>query len=83
MDKHLKLDSGAFYSIQLQGILSQDWADQFGNLRVHTYHAGDERKPPVTTVVGEMVDQAALTGLINLAYSLGMPLLSVTYLGNS
>ena len=50
---------------------------------VHTYHAGDERKPPVTTVVGEMVDQAALTGLINLAYSLGMPLLSVTYLGNS
>jgi hypothetical protein len=83
MDKRLSLNSSAFYSIQLQGALKQNWADQFGLLQVHTYYSEDTSKPPVTTVVGEVIDQAALTGFINLVYSLGMPLLSVTYLGNT
>ena len=81
MSEHLSIDSGAFYSIQLQGSLDQSWADNYGNLKVVTYQGADNSRPPVTTVVGEIVDQAALSGLLSLAYSLGLPLLSVTYLG--
>lgn len=80
MGKKLTHDCGAFYTIQLQGILDQNWADQYGDLKVLLYHSEDSHKPPVTTVVGAVVDQAALMGFLNLAYDLGMPLLSVTYL---
>lgn len=83
MKNHLSFTSGAYYSIQLQGILGQNWADQFGNLKVLTFHSNDTHRPPVTTVVGEVVDQAALAGFLNLVYDLGMPLLSVTYLGHA
>ncbi len=81
MARRLSHDGSAYYSIQLQGILDQSWADNFGNLKVQTFSSNDSHRPPVTTVVGEVVDQAALAGLLNLVYDLGLPLLSVTYLG--
>lgn len=77
----LSIEGKAYYSIQLQGVLDQFWADQFGNLKVLTFPANDMHRPPVTTIVGEVVDQAALTGFLNLVFDLGMPLISVTYLG--
>lgn len=81
MDKHLSHDSKAYYSIHLQGVLDQSWADQFGDLKVLTFPTSDAQRPPVTTIVGEVIDQAALAGFLNLVYDLGMPLISVTYLG--
>ncbi|MFN2122392.1 MAG: hypothetical protein ACK2U0_18515 [Candidatus Promineifilaceae bacterium] len=81
MDNRLSHDSSAYYSIQFQGVLDQNWADQFGHLKVLTFYSSDSHRPPVTTVVGEVVDQAALAGLLNLVYDLGLPLLSVTCLG--
>jgi hypothetical protein len=71
----------AFYSIQLQGILDQNWADQFGDFKILTFQSNDSTRLPVTTIVGEVVDQAALTGFLNLVYNLRMPLISVTHLG--
>lgn len=81
MSDRLSIDGKAYYSIQLQGILDQNWADQFGNLKVQNFPAVSTGRSPVTTVVGEVVDQAALTGFLNLVYDLGFPLISVTYLG--
>lgn len=81
MEGKLSIDGKAYYSIQLQGALNQDWADQFGNLKVLIYPSNDAVRPPVTTIVGEVFDQAALTGFLNLVYDLGLPLISVTYLG--
>ena len=83
MENHLSFNSGAFYSIQLQGVLDQNWANQFGSLKVLTFESNDSHRPPVTTVIGEVVDQAALAGFLNLVYDLGIPLLSVTYLGDA
>ncbi|MFN2141955.1 MAG: hypothetical protein ACK2U5_15830 [Candidatus Promineifilaceae bacterium] len=73
-------DCGAFYTIQLQGILDQNWVDQYGDFNVLTIHSEDAHQPPVTIVVGTVVDQAALMGFLNLVYDLGMPLLSVAHL---
>ena len=81
MNSSLSLNGIAYYSIQLRGILDQDWADPFGDLRVFTTFIQESERAPVTTIVGGVADQAALSGFLNLVYSLGLPLLSVTYLG--
>jgi len=78
-DPRLSLDGRATYRITLQGLLDLSWADELGNMRIrHTRQAG---KAPITTLTGEVTDQAALTGLLNFVYNLGFPLISVTYLG--
>jgi hypothetical protein len=82
MSDSLSIHGKAYYSIQLQGALDQNWADQFGDLKAITFHAKESFRSPVTTIVGEVFDQAALLGLLNLVYDLGLPLLSVTYLGH-
>jgi hypothetical protein len=37
----------------------------------------------LTTLTGVVKDQAALAGILNLVYDLGMPLMSVEYLGST
>ena len=37
---------------------------------------------PVTVLQGDVVDQAALLGILNLVYDLGLPLLSVQCLAH-
>lgn len=81
MHTHPTVYGSAFYSIQLQGILDPDWAEEFGKLKVITVRDQDSGQEPVTTLIGQVTDQAALAGLLNLANSLGLPLLSVTFLG--
>ena len=41
------------------------------------------RGPIVTTLTGELVDQAALMGVLNSLYDMGYPLLKVERLGPS
>jgi hypothetical protein len=75
----LSLDKHAPYRIVLQGVLDPSWADELGNMHIeHTREAG---APPLTIITGEVVDQAALSGLLNLIYNLGYPIISVNYLG--
>lgn len=83
MSDYLSIDSKACYSIQVQGVLDQNWVDQFGELKAITVLAKDGLYTPVTTIIGEVVDQSALFGLLNLVYDLGLPLLSATHLGRT
>jgi hypothetical protein len=77
----LSIDTPATYCIRFQGLLNPSWAFEFGHMRIeHTRNAGE---PPVTTMTGRVVDQAALAGILNLVYDLGYPLLSVKYLGKA
>jgi hypothetical protein len=46
-----------------------------GNMHIATEHVGDQQC--ITTLSGSVVDQAALMGVLNLAYDLGLVLLSV------
>jgi hypothetical protein len=81
MNPPLSLDSPAFYRITLQGLLDPSWAYELGHLRVQ--HRIQGANPPTTTITGEVADQAALAGVLSLVYSLGYPLISVTYLGEA
>jgi hypothetical protein len=59
------------YEIRLKGHLDHRWADQFAHMRFT--HANDG----TTILVGPVVDQAALHGLLRKVRDLGLPLLSV------
>ena len=71
----LTLLKPATYRISVQGAINRDWKDYFRTLSVSTASPNDHR--PVTTLTGQVADQAALVGLINALYGLGLPLLSV------
>ena len=59
------------YEIKLKGHLNESWADWFEGL---TFIHEDDG---TTTITGEIVDQAALHGLLKKIRDLGLPLLSV------
>jgi len=71
----LTLSQPATYEIRVPGALDPSWSDWAGGMRIAFECEADG--PPVTTLIGEVADQAALQGLLRRLYSLGLPLLSV------
>ena len=60
-----------FYEIRVRGHLDDRWSDWLGGLAVQRQEDG------TTLLVGPVVDQAALHGVIIRIRDLGLPLLSV------
>lgn len=75
----ISIDTRAAYRITIQGSLDPTWVTDMCDIRVS--QAGGPGKRAVTTLTGELEDQAVLMGILNLVYDLGYPLLSLTYLG--
>jgi hypothetical protein len=65
-------DPGDWYEIHLRGRLDQRWASWFDGMTVSTDADG------TTVIRGQVMDQAALHGLLARLRDLGLPLLSVT-----
>ncbi len=65
----------AIYQIRIKGHLGPEWTDWFGGLLVTLEDNGD------TLLMGPVVDQAALHGLLRQVRDMGMPLLSVVRFG--
>ena len=59
------------YRFRVRGHLDPRWSDWFGGLAIHLQQDG------TTLLVGPVVDQAALHGVIARIRDLGLPLLSV------
>jgi hypothetical protein len=74
----LSLDQPATYRIKVPGKLDASWADWIGSMKYIILSDGDE--PPVATLTGTF-DQAALQGALRRLYSLGLPLISVIWIG--
>jgi hypothetical protein len=65
----------AYYRIYLQGILDPVWARDYVDLKLECVHVSPTQD--VTTLKGEVIDQAELMGILNMMYDLGLPLLGV------
>lgn len=67
----------AAYQIKVPGHLDTSWSqwDERMAISVDCENEGQ----PVTTLTG-IIDQAALQGLLRRLYSLGLPLISVTWI---
>jgi hypothetical protein len=74
----LTTSSPATYYIQVQGWLNESWSEDLGGLTISARLDADRR--PVTTLTGELLDQAALLGVLTQVYDLGLPLMLVQWL---
>ncbi len=68
---HPDPDPPALYEIRLKGRLSTDWSPWFDGLTIIHDDEGNTR------LAGQVVDQAALYGLLDKARDLGLTLLAV------
>jgi hypothetical protein len=68
----------ASYQIRTKGTLGAHWSDRLGGMRITTSKQGDHEL--VTELFGQLLDQAALLGVLNALYDLHLPILSVTCL---
>lgn len=71
MADETRLETGPVYEITVRGIIGEEWSGWFDGMMI-TPQAGGE-----TLLVGPVVDQAALYGLLCKIHNLGLPLLSV------
>ena len=77
----IKLDQPATYLIEVQGALDPSWSEALGELQIE--HRLGVEGGAITRLTGKVADQAALAGVLNLTFMLGMPLLAVTCLSTS
>ena len=68
-------DSPATYRIGVQGRIPARWCDRLEGMTIT--ERAPEAEPSVTTLLGELSDQAALAGVLNTLYELHLPVLSV------
>jgi hypothetical protein len=70
--QHYRPEQPAHYEIQVQGQITKYWLDNFDGI---TVSVEGEDGWAVTTLRGQIADQAALYGLLQQLYTLGLVLL--------
>jgi hypothetical protein len=68
-------DCPATYQIGVLGCIPARWCDRLEGMAITEPSPEDES--PVTTLLGELSDQAALAGVLNTLYELHLPVLTV------
>ena len=68
-------DIPATYQIVVQGQVDTTWLDRLEGMTI--FQAVKEDNSPITTLEGELNDQAALAGVLNTLYELQLTVLSV------
>ena len=74
----VEFEGPATYQIVVRGFLDEKLSDRLGGMRITSESRGDEK--PVTTLVGPLLDQAQLSGVLNALYEIHLPILSVEIL---
>jgi hypothetical protein len=71
----IPFDSPAIYQISVLGKIDPTWSDRLEGMAIClvTVDAGSQ----ITTLIGELTDQAALAGVLDTIYELHLPVLSV------
>jgi hypothetical protein len=65
----------AIYRIVVQGTVSQDWSGRLGGMEMTT--SSQEGGAPQTILIGRILDQSALRGVLETLYALHLPILEV------
>jgi len=73
--KNLKFDTPAVYRIRVKGHIDDSLSDQLNGMVIT--RAFTAEKQPMTILVGQVMDQAALSGVLNELYELHLSLLTV------
>ena len=74
-DDDMEFDGPSVYRIRVRGRVSASWSGRLGGLTITVFSA--DTGPWVTSLVGELSDQADLAGVLNTLYGLHLPVVSV------
>jgi len=72
--QRISLDEPAVYQLQVQGMISEHWLGYFDEMKISVE---GEDGTAITTLIGQIVDQAALQGMLQKIYTLGLVLVKV------
>ena len=75
LKKGLKFETPATFRIRVQGELDESWSEQLGGMSISVTRSADCL--PVSTLIGQLLDQAALAGVLNTLYEMHLPLIAV------
>ena len=73
--KPLRPWSQAHYRIEVQGEITESWADIFSGMQITTRKRADQIV--ITSLSGRVMDQAELTGILNNLAEIHLPILLV------
>ena len=74
---NLSVVSPAEYKISVAGFLEESLSDRLGGLSIQTIESDQHTSRPVTILRGQLIDQAALFGVLNALYNMRLPLIAV------
>ena len=72
----MPVNNTAIYQIRVQGQIDPSWSDWLGGLTITPQPGGE------TLLVGPIVDQAALHGILDRLYAMNLTILSVVQVRN-
>jgi hypothetical protein len=70
----LRSSCPAYYRIYVQGVVEPGWFEEYTDMRMAQIEFSSNLS--MTIFAGELVDQSALLGVLNLIGDLGLPLLA-------
>ena len=76
-----KLDQPAKYRICVRGDLAESWSNRLQGMEIT--RQAQEDSSVITTLKGQLIDQAALMGVLVALNNMRLPLISVEYLGTA
>ncbi|MBW1769535.1 MAG: hypothetical protein JRJ65_21175 [Deltaproteobacteria bacterium] len=76
--KSFPFDRPGTYRIRVLGSLEESWSERMAGMRITTENLKDQGS--ITALVGQIRDQAELSGVLNTLYEMHLTLLSVEIL---
>jgi hypothetical protein len=79
-NKDINFKSKAIYKIIVKGILKESYYLRFPMMQIKV--SRNDKGMPFTSIIGEMKDQAALSGILNNLYDMQYTVISVNMLSD-
>jgi hypothetical protein len=79
-ERTMQPDRPAIYAIWVQGVLDRGWSERLGGLHTREVQTSGHA---MTELVGTLVDQAALAGVLKTLNDLGLPIVSLDRLAEA
>ncbi len=78
--KSTAFDNPATYQISVEGRIDPTWSERLEGMAISL--VSTDADYPITTLIGEVSDQAALAGILDTLYELHLPVLTVKRLSS-
>jgi hypothetical protein len=78
LDEQLTMHGPAYYKIVVHGSLNHSWSSRLGGMSISKNKYSNKEVESI--LIGQLLDQAALSGVLNALYEMHLPVISVELL---